>query len=1056
MERKKITKIFSVVLCFCIFFSSSVLASSGEININLPENNNMQIVNSGGYNPGENQFNEDGVNVSKIITPTNTENYFDITLNVKTPIKLEEMILPTNVVVVLDVSNTMNENNRLTNAKKALNKFVDSFFASSSLGEERKMGLVTFNSNAKTVIPLERVSLANKRDWKSKINNITASSGSDKFTNIEGGLQLAKNLLDTKKIKHQYIILITDGFPTTYISGNRNSIETIDGYDPYGTLYGYTGQTNPNSDGYFKDYVDNKLCSGTSYSNTAALKAENIAKSIKESANIFSVGVDIGGQTIKEYVDRGRKNGISIVERKDENYVIGGENNPSAYKNWLTNSIAGGGLLSSATKYFSADNEEEIILASETILSQIKEISKKSGVENPWIASDPMGEKVDFIGFYSKDNKLIKNKLIGEHGEDKENTASFSSNKISWVLQESGYKELIENGKTSYSYLIKYKVRLENEDSNFVEGNNYNTNGKTSLIYSVKEENGKITEKTPLIFPQPIVKGYLANLYMLKKSSFSDKPLSNATFTLEHYRKCSFCSGSVEIETASVTSNEEGKMQILNIPSGHEYILKEIEAPEYYEKTKERKVVVSYGETYVDNKEITKEELEIYNDPGDTPEPIEANISINKDIKGKELPTLSFFENQFAFKITPLNNSPSPEKLISQNDKEGKVNFGNIKFTKEGSYSYEIREINGSNLWDDENTVIKVNVEVTLPEKGEGKDYKLEAKVTYEGGKGKEENKIENTYIEPTKTNINFNIKKEVEGFRGDISALENKFYFSIIAVSGIDEFGRETNIPLPKATRVSNNNKGEVNFEEITYDKAGKYKYKVVEEETLDSSWEVKVKELFVEVNVVRDKENKLMANVNYYKEDKENNSFINKYTLPREAQLEITAIKKTEGISLKDNKFSFKLTPLLDSPGKEQIVKNDEHGNIYFEPIIFKEDEEYKYSYDETVKYFKYKIKEIIDFKKGILYDDKEVIVTVGVKKNENNEIVIEDVTYEKGGYEITTAIFENTLDSSYINNNSNIVDTSDSNNIVIWLILMIISGIGIYFIIKRNKNI
>ena len=75
--------------------------------------------------------------------------------------------------------------------------------------------------------------------------------------------------------KNKYIIFLSDGFPTTYISSGYN------GYDPYDS-----------AGTRFKDRVLNKPCTyGTSYSNEAAIRARNKAAEVKASGiTIFSIG----------------------------------------------------------------------------------------------------------------------------------------------------------------------------------------------------------------------------------------------------------------------------------------------------------------------------------------------------------------------------------------------------------------------------------------------------------------------------------------------------------------------------------------------------------------------------------------------------------------------------------------------------------------------------------------------------------------------------------------------------------------------------------------------
>ena len=107
---------------------------------------------------------------------------------------------------------------------------------------------------------------------------------------------------------------MSDGFPTTYISSDYN------GWDPY----------DPQAK-HFYDHVLKVPCKyGISYSDTAAIKAREKATQIKNAGTtIFSIGVDVGGQKLQDYIDKSvtasqGSDKFSVVDRTSENYEIGG------------------------------------------------------------------------------------------------------------------------------------------------------------------------------------------------------------------------------------------------------------------------------------------------------------------------------------------------------------------------------------------------------------------------------------------------------------------------------------------------------------------------------------------------------------------------------------------------------------------------------------------------------------------------------------------------------------------------------------------------------------
>ncbi|MDD6319567.1 MAG: SpaA isopeptide-forming pilin-related protein, partial [Oscillospiraceae bacterium] len=137
----------------------------------------------------------------------------------------------------------------------------------------------------------------------------------------------------------------------------------------------------------------------------------------------------------------------------------------------------------------------------------------------------------------------------------------------------------------------RYRVRLKNENNDFVENNTYPTNDTTTLEYRYFETKDGVIQVSDLKtveFPIPAVKGYLADLTFQKTDSNGDA-LAGAEFTLRHDDKnCSACRGNggiVDVPEKKATSDENGKVTFQNIPSGHKYVLEETKVPAGYSPT---------------------------------------------------------------------------------------------------------------------------------------------------------------------------------------------------------------------------------------------------------------------------------------------------------------------------------------------------------------------------------------------------------------------------------------------------------------------------------------
>ena len=300
---------------------------------------------------------------------------------------------------------------------------------------------------------------------------------------------------------------------------------------------------------------------------------------------IFSIGVDVGGQTIQQYITQSENSsGFSVVDRTGTSYEIGNASNEEAYKNWLCNSIGSG-------YYYDSTNVDGLKAAYNEIFATIKQTIETAS-DADWVAKDPIPaitpDEVEFIGLYDKDDTLQGISLSGSHSDSSENTASYGADStITWDLKNSGYTSQASGSTTIYTYTLKYRVRLKNEDAAFVENRVYQTNGKTTLRYRVvKTVDGvtSISDAKTIDFPIPAVHGYLAELIFQKKDNHGNN-LPGAEFTLSHDPKCGKCRGdgtAVVLSDVVAVSGEDGSVTFTDIPSGHEYVLRETKIPQGY------------------------------------------------------------------------------------------------------------------------------------------------------------------------------------------------------------------------------------------------------------------------------------------------------------------------------------------------------------------------------------------------------------------------------------------------------------------------------------------
>jgi len=181
----------------------------------------------------------------------------------------------------------------------------------------------------------------------------------------------------------------------------------------------------------------------------------------------------------------------------------------------------------------------------------------------------------------------------------------------------------------------------------------------------------------------------------------------------------------------------------------------------------------------------------------------------------------------------------------------------------------------------------------------------------------------------------------------------------------------------------VTNDAEGNINFAELTFDKAGTYNYHIVEKKanTTEKGVTYDANPVGVTVTVSADAEGKLSAAVAYENDDK---TFENTYAAEKtSAPIEVT--KALSGRTLKADEFEFVLKN--DADGSElQKVKNTADGKVAFAPIEYTKAGTYKYTIVET------NAGQTID---GVTYDSLEVKVTVEVTDDGEGNLTA-NVTY------------------------------------------------------------
>ncbi len=542
------------------------------------------------------------VELSKTLEGTEKENEFIVTLQVKTNQKLVEIPASTPdaaVVLVLDVSNSMddcmtcgNEKNekhnghqyesRLSKAQAAARNFLNKFAneTNAQSGDRRMVSIVTFGSNARNELYAQKqVNWVDVRtaDGMTKatevVNGTAVAHGNSKIggTNIEGGLMLAKNILnagrqsggDIENVSYLYTILLTDGNPTYYVDGSSTSTESITGA---------VGGWNETS---FYDVKD----------------VGNEAKGIKDITNLSKLYSICFGSV--------KKNGKTTAVWDTKPF---GKWNRTPYKATpptTGKTTVGDWLRAFSTKAYNGGTSGESLFDSFNDIAGAIAVAAKA-----WRVNDVMGENVSFVEevpVVTKAGTTLNNVTV----------PAADNRSFVWNILASNYDPDITNvtmdgdkmasGTLGYTY--KYRVRLNNLNGLQKKDGGYFTNDSAELKYMVANEDGTwpTDEKDlkPAWFVKPTVNPMEGKTLAFTKTAFhNDKEvLSGAAFTLTHD---SDCPCGVESSKSYTSEYKNSKVTFENIPSGHKYVLEEETAPTGYVKLdKTYPVTVAWGQLTV-------------------------------------------------------------------------------------------------------------------------------------------------------------------------------------------------------------------------------------------------------------------------------------------------------------------------------------------------------------------------------------------------------------------------------------------------------------------------
>ena len=489
-----------------------------------------------------------------------------------------------------------------------------------------------------------------------------------------------------------------------------------------------------------------------------------------------------------------------------------------------------------------------------------------------------------------------------------------------------------KNGKISFDSISYKEVGEHTYTVKEVKGdNNTITYDETEKQVTVKVTKDGNELKSEVVYPESKT---FNNTFTPKETSatieldknLDGRDLVDGEFSFELYE------GSNKLQT---TTNKNGKVTFDSISykevGEHTYTIKEVKGENstvaYDSTAKEVTVKVTRDGNNLKT-EVVYPESKTFNNTF-TPNAANATIELDKALSGRDL-----VNGEFKFVLKDDQGNQVGSEATNQN---GKITFPSIKFEKEGTYNYTVKEVKGEN-----NTINydKSEKHITINVTKDGNN--LKAEVVYPDGKT-----FNNTFT-PNATNASIELDKKLDGR----DLVDGEFSFDLYEGSN-------------KLQTVSNKN-GKVAFDSISYKEVGEHTYTIKEVKGDNSTITYDESEKQVTVKVTRDGDN-LKTEVVY----PESKTFNNKFT-PNEAKATIELEKQLAGRNLADGEFSF---DLYEGSNKLQTTTN-KNGKVTFDSISYKEVGEHTYT-----------VKEVKGTDSTIAYDESEKHVTVKVTRDGDN---------------------------------------------------------------------
>lgn len=599
---------------------------------------------------------------------------------------------PADIVLVMDKSGSMNEDNRDANAQKAAKALAKKLLTdeNSTLSDDQQvqMAVVTFSTKA---------SLKQKFTTNASEINAAVEDDPDGGTNWEAALQQANNLQGRSGVK-KHIIFLSDGNPTYRTSSYGGSC--------YSYSYSWWGHYTPQP-----EYTTEATCKAAGY----YWLGEN------------PDGGSDGAYGAGDSDDYGFNYAAALAEANKRGdaalYVV----KTSTDANKMTDLASEANAVNG--EEFDGTNAENLTKAFDQIYSSITSSAKIK----VFFITDTLSQWVDPVDFSNETNGAD----ITRHVTVKNGSTVLTSGYVAtYSVDNSGNRTVTVtfNGidgivaEKTDSIDVSFKVKPSNAAyTNYASGNNYPdrgdadtgnvsagkpgyySNADAKLNYCVFTEVNGATScvRAEAEYPHPVVQVKLGKINITKQWSDGNGKHDKDPVTVQLQRKAIGAADNTAVnvgDSITLNANNEWTATVNNLVPGYTYSVVETPGDDRYD------VTYKVNNTANNNAELTKQMVWSSADKGTLNATITNTlktvslqhlISVQKNLTGREWKD----SDQFGFTLEAEDNAPLPASCkdqqpctvtVKHDSTDHSAAFGDITYNAGGAiYTYYVTENSG-------------------------------------------------------------------------------------------------------------------------------------------------------------------------------------------------------------------------------------------------------------------------------------------------------------------------------------------------------------------------